>query len=336
MTPGERIYHPKGVALFPTYECPGNCEHCNIPAEGVDTAAVLSVDTGRRVLREAKDAGIGAFQVVGGEPTVYEDFLVEMFAEGQRIGMKRHRPPTNCTLGSDEPRLRALFERLSALGYNSGFRVSLDYYHRRIPVSSVASFIRIASEYFSLKPFIIGCCDMDERRSADMLRRLAELLTESGIEAAHTGKKIETARGDMKTVFWAPTRPTRTPLPDEAVEDRAVSPDAPVGEQMKRGGPIGRYGCLGRSGVGYLWIEPDGGVRLCCGNSVNFTPALKFGNVNKDSVWEILDRAEASQLVAALAAGGPVEAAARAGVDDWFKKKYSHRRELSRQVLTDQ
>lgn len=329
-------YSPKGIAFAPTYACPGGCGHCNIRFGEIDTSITLPLETGIKVLRQAKEIGLSAFQIVGGEPTLEEGFFVGMVEEGRRLTMKCHRPPTNCFLGGDEPRLRNFFGRLKDAGYSAGFRISLDRFHGRIPVEHVAKFISVASEYFSLKPFVIGCCDIDEARSVELLEKLAGLLRESGLAAEIAGNRLVTDKGQIKLGFWAPTRPTCKPLPDEEFEFRKVDENAEPTDQLKRGGAIGPYGCLGKSGVGYLWVEPDGGVRLCCGNAVNFIEALKMGNVYEDSLEGIVRRAEGSELVAALAAGGPVEVARRAGAGEALKRKYTHRCELCWTLLSDQ
>jgi len=334
MTEPEK-YVPKGIAFFATAECPGGCDHCNIRFDSIDTSRRLPVEAGVQVLREGAELGLKGFQIVGGEPTIYREFFVDIVREGLGLGLKCNRPPTNCCLGGDEAELRVFFEALSAAGFRAGFRISLDHFHRRIPLESVARFITMASEYFPLKPFIIGCCDRNEERSVKLLHRLAGRLAELGLGSEYSGRKLRTDLGDIKVGFWAPTRPTWKPLPDDMFEFRRVVPGAGHREQTRRGGPIGRYGCLGRAGVGYFWIEPTGAVRLCCGNSVNFTDALAFGNIHEDSLGDILWRANRSSLVAALAAGGPVEVIERAGAGHYMDGLYTHRCELCWKVLND-
>ncbi|MFC1474497.1 radical SAM protein [bacterium] len=331
----QQIYYPKGIAFAPTYACPGGCDHCNLRFDEIDTSITLPLETGIDVLRQAKELGLKGFQIVGGEPTLEEDFFVGLVEEGRKIGMKCHRPPTNCFLGGHEEKLRIFFERLKAAGYNFGFRMSLDRFHEKIPVGHVAKFIAVASEYFNLKKFVVGCCDIDEERSREMLRQLTGILCELGLPAEIDRNRLVTDKGQIKLGFWAPTRPTWKPLPDEEFSFREIDESVSLEEQLRRGGPIGRYGCLGKTGVGYLWIEHDGGVRLCCGNAVNYIDALKMGNVYDDSLEEIVRRAEDSKLVGALAAGGPVEVAHRTGAAGALENKYTHRCELCCMLLTD-
>lgn len=328
-------YAPKGIAISPTYECPCLCDHCNIRFNEINIGERLPIDDGIRILREAKVVGLNAFQLVGGEPTLYEDFFVAAYQEAGRLSMKRHRPPTNCAIGADEKRLRSFFERLAAVGFTSGFRISLDRFHHRIPLESVARFIAVASEYFSLKPFVIGCCDVDEEQSKKLIREMVVKLTEMGLEAAFQDDEKLIVDGEkISTGFWAPTRPTWKPLPDEMFRFSEVEASESK-QKFHKGAPIAAYPCLGPQGVGYLWVEPNGDVRPCCGNAVNFIDALIIGNVHRDSIEKIIERATESDYVGALASGGPVELAKYAGMEHLLSYGYTHRCDLCHTVFEE-
>lgn len=321
-------YTPKGIAVSPTYECPCLCDHCNIRFNEINIRERLPIDVGLRILKEAKAAGLNAFQLVGGEPTLYEDFFVAAYEEAGRLSMKRHRPPTNCALGGDEKRLRVFFERLKAIGFTSGFRMSLDRFHHRIPVERIAKFIAVASEYFNLKPFVIGCCDVDEEQSKSLIRELVETLSGMGIEASYeNNEKLIICGEKISTGFWAPTRPTWKPLPDEMFRFSDVDASESV-QKFHKGAPIAAYPCLGPMGVGYLWVEPNGDVRPCCGNAVNFIDALIIGNIHKDSIDRIINKAKESSDIMALATGGPVAVAKKYNLDNLLVEKHTHRCDL--------
>lgn len=327
------IYSSKGIAFSPTFECPGMCDHCNIRFDELDASERLPVETGLRILREGKAAGLNACQVVGGEPTIYEDFFVEIYSEARRLSMKRHRPPTNCWLGGDAKRLSAFFDRLKSIGFSSGFRISLDTFHRRIPLEFVARFILTASEYFSLKPFVIGCCDINEDASKALLIRLAEALTQLGLKASYNGGgTFQTEKESFTVGFWAPTRPTWKQLPDEMFRFSEVDISGSI-QKFHKEAPISSYPCLGPAGVGYLWIDPSGDVRPCCGNAINFIDELILGNANNNSIEEIIQNARSSEIISKLAAGGPVELAKFLGMTNLLKNKYTHRCDLCHTIF---
>ncbi len=328
-------YTPKGIALAVTYACPSMCDHCNIRFNEIDTAEEITADTARRLLGEAKAAGLHAFQIVGGEPTLKPETFVEIVREGRRLSMKCHRPPTNCRIARDEAALRSFFSSLSDAGFSAGFRISVDHFHRRIPLEYTAGFIFAAADYFNLKRFAIGCCDIDEDRSRRMLDNLCRLLCAKGFESRVGGNMLETPAGRIKIGFWAPTRPTWKQLPDSEFLLKKVSLSVPDKPRWGRRDDIAPFGCLGPKGVGYLWVEPSGAVRACCGNACQFIDALVIGNIYDETLGEMIDRARGSELMDALAAGGPVEAALRAGTLDALEKTYTHRCDLCHAVLND-
>jgi len=286
-------------------------------------------------LREAKAMGLHSFQFVGGEPTLRGDFMVEVVAEGRRLSMKPHRPPTNCATAARPEYLRALFARLKQAGFTAGFRVSCDEFHGRVPPESVAAFIVNAADYFDLTRFAIGCCDKNEERSRGRLERVARAMSEMGLESRVGAAKMETARGDIKLGFWAPTRPTWKPLPDSEFVFREVNAGAGASEAPGRGSPapITRFGCLGPLGVGYVWIDPDGNARACCGNANLFSDKLIIGNIHAEPLAAIVERARRDPVISLLAEGGPVALAAETGLTGLLEKKYTHRCELCAAAL---
>jgi len=328
-------YTPKGIAFAPSYECPGGCLHCNIPFDRIDAKAELDAGSAARALREAKAMGLHSFQFVGGEPTLRGDFMVEVVAEGRRLSMKPHRPPTNCATAARPEYLRALFARLKQAGFTAGFRVSCDEFHGRVPPESVAAFIVNAADYFDLTRFAIGCCDKNEERSRGRLERVARAMSEMGLESRVGAAKMETARGDIKLGFWAPTRPTWKPLPDSEFVFREVNAGAGASEAPGRGSPapITRFGCLGPLGVGYVWIDPDGNARACCGNANLFSDKLIIGNIHAEPLAAIVERASHDPVISLLAEGGPVALAAETGLTGLLEKKYTHRCELCAAAL---
>ncbi len=288
-------------------------------------------------MAEAKGAGLRAFQIVGGEPTLEPEVFCAIVEEGLRLGMKCHRPPTNCWIARDRGEAERFFARLSEIGFSAGFRISLDRFHGAVPVEYTAAFIAMSSEYFRLGKYSIGCCDIDEGESERRLAALAEALCAEGLMSEYAGGKMITERGDIKVGFWAPTRPTWGDLADGEFLSRRVDTGMDGEGGFRRDAPIGRFGCLGERGVGYLWVEPDGVVRPCCGNAAPFIDALVAGNIFEDTVGGIIERAGGSRLLSALAEGGPVRVAEMAGAGDrFFGEMYSHRCELCYRVLGDE
>lgn len=331
----ENEYTPKGIALAITYECPSRCPHCNIRFDEIDTSAELAAADVRRLLGEAKAAGLHAFQIVGGEPTLKPATFVEAVKEGRRLSMKCHRPPTNCWIARDEQMMRDFFRELAGAGFTAGFRISVDRFHGGVPLEYTAAFIRGAADWFNLKRLAIGCCDIDEDRSRRRLEKLCGILGEMGFESRVEGNALVTPAGAIRIGFWAPTRPTWKPLPDSEFIFKKVTAEKPGKPAHGREDDISSYGCLGPAGVGYLWVEPCGDVRACCGNACQFIGELVIGNIHREPLDAMIRRARGSRLLGALAAGGPVEVAIRAGARGFFDQEFTHRCELCYRLLND-
>lgn len=330
-------YVAKGLALVPTYRCPGRCDHCNIDFENIDKWPELPADAAVRVMEEAQALGLSRIQFCGGEPTLRPEFMLKVVKTGRKMGKKFHRPPTTGWLGEKPHELESFLLRLRDAGYTSGFRLSVDHYHRRVPLESAANFIRAYSRVFPIKTLSIGCCDADRDRSARILRELAGKLEEQGLPVEKIDNKhFKTARGRISLGLWTPTRPTWKPLDDSHFEFKPVSFERAGEKVFSREAPIQPFGCLGSEGVGYLWVEPDGAVRACCGNANCFIDRLVIGNALKESLETILLRAKSDPLLQVLAEGGPVALAARLP-DDEKKKiaetKFTHRCELCYYLL---
>jgi len=288
----------------------------------------LPIDTALRILDEAKEVGIHSFQIAGGEPTLYEDFMVEVIAHGKKLSMKAHRPPTNCYIAKDTSRMRRFFSRLADIGFAAGFRISCDRFHKAIAPELIADFIINSSDFFKLDRFSIGCCDINEARSIERLGEVVSHMNENGFRATLHSNKLETEHGTIKIGFWAPTRPTWKNVPDDEFIFRSVDPCLSAVKSFEKTAPISRFGCLGPEGVGYLWIEPDGSVRACCGNANIFIDELKIGNAAHENIKDILKKAMMNEMLSALASGGPIELAEMSGFDLDAGCKYTHRCEL--------
>lgn len=330
-------YTPKGVALVSTWRCPGGCEHCNIDFASMTEWPEMPAGEAVRVMAEARALGINSVQLCGGEPLLRPDFVLEIAAAGARMGTTFHRPPTTGFSGAAPLELEALLRKLRDTGWRSGFRLSVDWFHRRVPLEAQAGFIEVYSRVFPLKSLAIGCCDADRGRSAERLGALAELLAARGLGPAAVGeKRLETAAGAISLGFWSPTRPTWTRLDDSMFEFKSVSFQKVSDREFARATPIQPFGCLGPKGVGYLWVEPDGAVRACCGNANCFIDRLIIGNAYREPLAEMVDRARRDPLIAALAEGGPVALAGRlpeAIRREIAETQFTHRCELCHRLL---
>jgi len=317
------FYKAKGITFIPTYRCPAKCSHCNVKDNGAGMGG-MDIDFALDILHQARSMGITAFQFSGGEPTLYPDFIIAVIREGQKLSMRCHRPPTSGYIGRFPDKARDFMGRLKDVGYQSGFRLSLDFYHDYY-AQDWADFTLFFGEFFSFRQFSIGCCGKERGRTERRLERYADNLRDRGLEVT-----LRLSMGRMylngekvKVGFWAPTRPTYKELNDSEFNFRKIN---------------SRKGCLGPEGVGYLWVEPSGHLRICAGNANVAIPDLVIGNLKKERLDGLMKKVYRKKAYRILAQDGPL------GLVESIKKAepelfpadslYTHRCELCYRIFT--
>ncbi len=286
-------YTPKGIVFIPTYNCTGMCRHCNIDFTIHDMGKNMDISRAIEILREAKKMGMHSMQITGGEPTMYPEFMLTIIPHAQKLAIRVNKPPTNAYIGKDDRKTEWLFSELKKINYTAGFRISIDPYHNgNIPIEWPAVFTAIYSKYFPLETLTIGSSFYDLKKIFELYDNYFEKLKNYGIKDAWLdakNKKIYIDGHKIKFGTWHPTRPAREELYDYEVLMQDVPDKA----------------CLGPKGVGYLWVEPDFKVRVCCGNGNGFLNDYIIGDLSRESVSDVVDRAKKNKLFTILANSGP-------------------------------
>ena len=324
---GLKHYCPKGVTFILTYHCNLSCPQCDVPTERLRDTSSLDTRLGIRVLQEARKAGINSFQVSGGEPTLEPDLYVALVEKAMRLGMRVNRPATNGFLGTRPEQAEEFFSSLRELGYRAGFRLSIDEYHAPLGPPVWAGFTFQFQRYLPLGSLSIGCCDVSRERSRLWIEKYLEELRAKGLSGDYREgeKAIRFGREKVSLGFWAPTRPTRENLPASHFRWREI--------------PAETRGCLGPKGNAYLWIEPEGRVRVCAGNANIFSPLLSAGNLKEENLGSILCRIDDDPLYRLLSEEGVagLRRRLRGKVEIPFclDGEFTHPCELCYNILTD-
>jgi len=287
-------YTPRGIVFVPTFNCTAMCRHCNNDFSRHDLSKKMEIKRAIELLYEAKPLGINSIQITGGEITMYPGFMLELIPHAKKLAMRVNKPPTNCWIASDRKKAADFFEGLKKINYTSGFRLSIDPYHNgKIPLSYVAAFIAEYKNFFKLSTLTIGSSYYDREE----IFRLYELL---GVELASLGindfKIVREKKGifiegqKIKYGIWTPTRPSWQILKDSEVELKALDKT---------------FACLGPVGVGYLWVEPDFRVKVCSCNGNGFLDDYYIGDLSKESIREVTERAGKNMIFKILANYGP-------------------------------
>ncbi len=286
-------YTARGIVFIPTFNCTCMCRHCNNDFKNRNLSLYMDYKKAISVLYEAKKIGLNSIQITGGEITMFPEFMINVIPHARKLAIRINKPPTNCYIAKDIKQTEKFFHELKNADYRSGFRISIDPYHNNvIPISQIADFIVIYKKFFKLSTLTIGSCYFDREKIFVLYDELINYLIKKGIKEAYINrdKKAIFIEGyKIKYGIWKPTRPSWQKLEDYEVELKKIE-KTPA--------------CLGPHGVGYLWIEPDFKVRICSCNGNCFSDYLVIGDLNKESLAEIIKNACNNKIFKILANEG--------------------------------
>src|SRR5262249_28035618 len=83
--PPRRTFRPDYLSFAATYQCNLTCPHCCVPIEWTDR---LDVAAALRFLEDAHAYGIHTLGFTGGEPFLYEEFLLRLCRRGAELGFR--------------------------------------------------------------------------------------------------------------------------------------------------------------------------------------------------------------------------------------------------------
>lgn len=270
------------------------CRHCNNDFSKHDLAVKMDVKRAIELLYEAKPLGLNSIQLTGGEITMYPEFMLALIPHAKKLAIRVNKPPTNCYIAKDREKAAEFFKALKEIKYTAGFRLSIDPYHNgRIPLSWVAAFIAEFKNYFKLSTLTIGSSYYDRKKIFALYETLGTELAALGIsefKIVKEQKGIFIEGQKIKYGIWTPTRPSWQPLEDKEVEQKPLDKT---------------FACLGPVGVGYLWVEPDFRVKVCSCNGNGFLDYYYIGDLAKESIKAVIERAGKSKIFKILANYGP-------------------------------
>jgi hypothetical protein len=225
---------------------------------------------------------------------MYPEFMLQLIPHAKKLAIRVNKPPTNCWIGKDRNRTAEFFEGLKKIKYTAGFRLSIDPYHNgRIPLSWVAAFITEFKKWFKLSTLTIGSSYFDRQeifKLYDLLKDELALIGIKDFKIMMEKKGIFIEGQKIKYGIWTPTRPSWQQLADKEVEQKMIDKT---------------FACLGPVGVGYLWVEPDFRVKVCSCNGNGFLNFYYIGDLSKESIKAVIERAGKSKIFKILANYGP-------------------------------
>lgn len=259
------------IGLMMTYRCQVMCPHCVVQAGPHRKECVRVEDASAWISQLAayREGWVRVLALTGGEP-FYDLGLLRKVAECARGAGLVVTAVTNAFWASSFERAVQVLEELEAI---SNIAFSTDVYHQvSIPLDNVKNGVAAATR--CRKPYVISVCTENRRDEGylEIMQKLHELTdddhlrTAIALPAGRAMHELGTSKYD-----WS---------------------DAPP-----------RSACTSSSPI----IFPDGRVVACIGPviALDSPHPLLLGNLRRESMAEILDRAEANPILHMIRVWGP-------------------------------
>lgn len=124
----------RGLRFRFTYHCNITCQHCHNNSGPRLKSRRIPRETMLAIIAEMPQAGIGHFNVSGGEPFLYLDDVTALIAAGRAAGLRGISTYTNGFWASTDERANKIIERLAQVGFMQGqddhMLVSAGVYHQ--------------------------------------------------------------------------------------------------------------------------------------------------------------------------------------------------------------
>ena len=266
------------ICFIPTYRCNLNCLHCCVEHRN----GKLPLSLAFKALKEAQGCEIETVTFSGGEPFLYFEILFAIIEKASSLGLRVEDLSTNGVWWRDRKELRDKLYLLKEVGFRGPFHLSVDAFHKASPIKWTY-FIKETAEIFQRADIIqIDSRILPNYPAKPFLKRIASLLGGSLYQIDESKGEIRSSAG--KISYY--------------IEEVCL-----VGKASALGKPIydhwfGENAC--REMVSTMIIEPDGGVRHCTGYVANRYKELIIGNIRKDSLKDIKEKALNHSFVGSL------------------------------------
>jgi len=260
------------IGLMVTYKCPVACPHCIVEA-GPHRTQEMRLDQALALIDQARkyrDGFIQALCLTGGEPFYNLALLTQISEYGRALGFIVS-VVTNAFWASSR---EAALHKLSLTAAIQAVTISTDVYHQQaIPFEFVRNAMEAARELGRV--YTIAVCTDNDQDPAHLkvLQQLAEMGEGENIRVAIT-LPIGRARQQAHALHYG------------------ISSEPPVTACPVASSPV---------------IFPNGDVIACIGPLLTLPPMhpLFLGNVGREPLSAILDRAELNPILHTIRVWGP-------------------------------
>jgi organic radical activating enzyme len=320
----ERVYKPTYMELAITQFCPNRCAHCGFgygPYGKTLSEAVLS-----RLLKDSREEGIDAIHISGGEPFATPN-TYHAVREADNDDISVACITTSGFFGKTKESAKRILQKLKDARYEpegyfvrrkgkkewrqSRFRISTDEFHQKyVPLRSVGNVIDAYYEVFGPNNNLVISTRGTKTKTAErtilpMIERslvarklLAEkeryfsagnfqLLLKHGMITIETGSICDFGNAES--------------LDDGAFDRIKVKERLSLDAKY----PLPCFGRLDLIHEDDIFVTGDGSVYPCCKFAAPKIPRLNAGNVNEDTIGDIIARINDDNIMNALMFNGP-------------------------------
>lgn len=288
------------LGLILTYRCLARCRICIVNASRDRTEKMSLKDALTYIDQASTINKIEKIAITGGEPFLHFADLLKIVHHSSKHGLETS-VSTNCFWADSKNNAKKRLKKLKEAGLAT-IRFSVDEFHQEfVPLRNVKNCIEIARDLRIDNIIFQSVVTKNSMKFQDVFKELGDF---KGIRA-HKISCIPTGRAAEE-------------IPEK---DWMILPGIPE----ERCEEIGKV----------LLIDPEGLVYPCCSS---FTKTLSIGNAKKDSLYEILRKAENNLFLKVLAKQGPVKLAEKVkeyNIKYKFRKGYVNICHLCYSLLSD-
>ncbi|MCZ4093467.1 radical SAM protein [Sinorhizobium psoraleae] len=326
------ILQPRQLTVLTTSQCTAACGHCSMNS-APHRRDRLSFDTIRTTIDELQtQSPLGVIIFAGGEPTLMGETLLDAIAHADGLGIMT-RIVTNASWAISDAKAEAKIRELRQAGLGE-LNISADDYHLPwIPFDNVERAWRAAKSRGFSSVVIANCYGPNSLVTPDyVMEQLGERLPMRFDDQGAPGS-LPPAAADGTVYMLSNSYLQRLGRAHANVADHdLIFP-------QDGSGLAGSCPWAVRSAA----LSPQGRLVACCGMEAEHNRVLDFGAVKPGEVQHLIEHANRSVLVNAIALLGPyfVQQFVRARRGDIpFRERYSTVCEIcedlvSREAVTD-
>lgn len=280
---------PTSVSVFLDYQCNFACDHCSV-GSSPETKFEMPEEVWENVFNElVKLDTLEMVCFTGGEVTLHKDRLLDAIERVSDAGIGT-RIVTNAWWAHDMDSARDMLDDLVDAGLDE-INTSYDDFHTEyMEFTNTKNLVEASLEYDGLDNIALACIIGNEDPDYDLDRMNSELTERLGehpddVDRLHT---IEDAAAPLGSGIQL----------DPSRYSAQMSTD---------------IGC--RDVISTFSIHPDASVKICCGHAQFYTPDLTMGNLNDDSLVDIIENGQDNLVYWLIHEVGPKRLIDRMEVD---------------------